>query len=781
MTANITIHYSTSSSFSATGCGNYTLPWGTVVTISGDYTHHYSTTFSCDSLVTAHITIDTISASTSKTNVTCNGANNGSITITAIGAIGTVFYSDNGGSTYQSSNVFNNLPPANYMIVVKDDYCTSTPLSGMITQPSVISVSTSKTNVTCNGSNNGSITVTANGGTGTLVYSDDGGSSYQPGNVFTNLAASSYSIVVKDANGCTSTPKSVNITQPSAISVSTSQVNVTCNGNNNGSITVFASGGTGILKYSDNGGSTYQNSNVFNNLPAAAYSVVVKDANGCTSTPKTVTITQPSAISASASQTNVTCNGGNNGSITVTASGGTGTLKYSDNGGSSYQNGNTFNNLIAGTYSIVVKDANGCTSAPKPVTITQPSPFTASITQSGLSGFCQGPVVVLIANATGVVSYLWSTGETTSSISVGTSGMYSVTVKNAAGCSASASTNVTIYNSAFLSSYTIISKTKVNIDDHSTVSNGGVGTVNSNGIANIDGSSIVTGVSTFVKSAAINVTNGSSVSTKIMTPTGFPLPVFQTNPYCSSTNHQTIANNATVTLSDSVYGNISIGKNATVIFSKKKVYAVSITVGDGAVIKFSQCTEMRVCIGVTLGNNDRFNTSNTQQVTMYVGGNFSVQSGSTITSTIYTQGNLQAFGTAAKPTAMNGLFMGVGEVDGQHYVTFNWRTVCSCVSSKETEALAGDSTTSGYSMNLFPNPTDGRFTINLNLHQDVSGTATVIIINAIGQVAYHNEVGIADGLLTKEINLNDAEGTGLYVVRIIYGERIFTKQLILQR
>ena len=96
-------------------------------------------------------------------------------------------------------------------------------------------------------------------------------------------------------------------------------------------------------------------------MAAGSYTIVVKDGNGCSSTGQVVTITQPSAVTFSTSQANETCNGQSIGSITVTASGGSGSgYTYSDNNGSSFQSSNQFTGLAAGSYTIVVQDGNGC-------------------------------------------------------------------------------------------------------------------------------------------------------------------------------------------------------------------------------------------------------------------------------------------------------------------------------------------------------------------------------------------------------------------------------------
>src|SRR6185369_3513472 len=116
--------------------------------------------------------------------------------------------------------------------------------------------------------------------------------------------------------------------------------------------------GTAPLQYSLDG-TTFQAGNTFANQPAGSYTITVKDANGCIKTTSVTIAAAPTAISASASAPAILCNGGST-TITVTASGGTAPLQYSLDG-TTFQAGNTFANQPAGSYTITVKDANGCT------------------------------------------------------------------------------------------------------------------------------------------------------------------------------------------------------------------------------------------------------------------------------------------------------------------------------------------------------------------------------------------------------------------------------------
>ncbi|PWU19130.1 MAG: hypothetical protein C5B50_07310 [Verrucomicrobia bacterium] len=362
--------------------------------------------------------------STSQVNETCNGQSIGSVTVTASGGSGTYTYSGNNGASFQASNQFTGLAAGTYNIVVKDATtgCLSVTNTVNITQPAAVTFTTSKTdNTTCGGSA-GTITVTASGGSGSYTYSDDNGSTFQPGNQFTGLASGSYTIVVKDSNGCLSSSSAVTILDPNGPSLGLSQTAVTCNGGSDGSITATFSGGTGPyqVKLDTGAFSTQSSPFTFTGVSAGSHGVTVRDSNGCTVS-QSINVTQPTAVTFSTSQVNETCNGQTNGSITVTASGGSGSgYTYSKDNGATFQAGNQFTGLAAGTYNIVVKDGVPCQSAATPVTITQPAAitFTTSSLTNGTvsSNYSQ---TITATGGTGALTYSTSstlpTGLTLSS------------------------------------------------------------------------------------------------------------------------------------------------------------------------------------------------------------------------------------------------------------------------------------------------------------------------------------------------------------------------------
>lgn len=321
--------------------------------------------------------------------------------------------------------------PPNFPIQLIDASGTSLVINSAADLPAcaacpTISVQTiAMTDVLCFGASTGSGTVQASGGEGPYTYAwSPGGASGATAN---GLAAGTYTVTTTDANGCTGTG-SVQVDQPAALTVAiTGTTTVSCTGND-GTATAGASGGSGTITYawSPSGG----NAATASGLAPGSYTVTATDANGCTAQ-ATAQVTQaqgPAIVDVTATQTNCIAP---TGAITITANG-TG-LQYSVNGGTTYQAANAFTGLAAGTYSVVVLDANGC-QATATATVTQPAPPVPVIT--GLNVACIGESIVL-STTQPFAAYAWQPGGTSSTQPVTASGNYTVTVTDANGCSGS--------------------------------------------------------------------------------------------------------------------------------------------------------------------------------------------------------------------------------------------------------------------------------------------------------------------------------------------------------
>ena len=376
----------------------------------------------------------------SKTNVKCKGGSDGSFEVQVSNGMPTFRYSIFGGSPYQYSPKFNNLPAGNYVVTVRDSAGQTDTVQIAVLEPNQLNLGvSSKSNVTCNGFNDGSVVLSCTGGTPAYSYKAGSGT-YQSSATFLNLNPGNTVFTVLDQNNCLDT-QSVSIIEPALLSLSLSKTDVSCNGLSDGSVLAVASGGNTPYQYNINS-STYQVSNNFTNLGFGIYSIGLKDINGCT-TSKSVVISQPTVLGLSTtSTTNVDCKGNSTGSITVTGSGGTTPYTYNIGGGS-YSSANTFGSLAAGSYTIGIKDANGCTSSVS-VTITEPAILNLSATVTNPVCFNDktGKITLSVTGGTSTYNYrvdtTWLSPTsgflTTNVFSNLFEGRYAAQVKDANGC-----------------------------------------------------------------------------------------------------------------------------------------------------------------------------------------------------------------------------------------------------------------------------------------------------------------------------------------------------------
>ncbi|MBO9703884.1 MAG: gliding motility-associated C-terminal domain-containing protein, partial [Sporocytophaga sp.] len=256
-------------------------------------------------------------------------------------------------------------------------------------------------------------------------YSMNGGT-YQSNGSFTGLVAGTYTLAIRDANSCVVALATQTITEPALLSASVSKTDVSCNGASNGEILITSpTGGVPGYEYSMNGG-TYQSNGSFTGLAAGTYTLAIRDANACVVALATQTITEPALLSASVSKTDVLCNGASNGTITISATGGT--APYSETGIKS--------GLAAGAYSYIVTDAKGCTSTVS-VSIVEPAVIFASETHTDAlcNGASDGTATI---SATGGIAPYSNIGIKTG-LAAGT---YSYTVTDANGCTSTISLEI---------------------------------------------------------------------------------------------------------------------------------------------------------------------------------------------------------------------------------------------------------------------------------------------------------------------------------------------------
>ncbi len=451
------------------GTGPYTYSWTNGPTTQqfnnltiGQYTVTVTDANGCTSQATVTITQPSaLGLQTSSINLNCFGANNGSASVTATGGTGAYTYSWANGPTTQQ---FNNLTIGQYIVTVTDANGCSSKATVTITQPPQLILVNGSSNVTCFGAKNGLASVTASGGTGAYTYN---WSNTTATATATGLSGGAYTVTVTDSNGCTIT-QNFYITEPPALVLQTSFIGTTC-GQSNGSASVTVAGGTGPYTYTWSNGTTQSS---INNLQSSIFTVTVTDANGCSKT-TTVAVTNTNGGTATATATAASCFGSANGTATATMTGGTGPYTYTWSNGATQS---SINNLQSSIYTVTVTDANGCSSTAT-VNITQPSSINLQTSSININcfGANNGSALVTATGGTSPYTYTWSNGATTSSIINLPSNIYTVTITDANGCTASASISITQPSSIILQTSFIGTTCGQNNGSASVTASGGTG------------------------------------------------------------------------------------------------------------------------------------------------------------------------------------------------------------------------------------------------------------------------------------------------------------------
>ena len=426
----------------AGGTGAYTYSWsnagttsGIIGLCSGTYTVSIADAAGCS--IADNVTVGEPTAivlTTTSTDASCGNAD-GTATVNAAGGTGayTYLWDDPATQTIATANA---LLAGSYTVVVTDASNCSNSEVAIVNDTGAPAATATSTDVSCNGAADGSATVTATGGTTPYTYSWDDPAAQTASNA-TNLAGGTYSVLVTDASGCIA-GVAVTITEPAVLTVAATGTTVTACSNSDGTASAAVSGGTSPYTFSWSSGGTTQN---VTGLTAGTHTVDVSDANGCTAT-DAVTIGQITAISVSISGTNVTSCGLSDGTAAIVITGGATPISVLWSTG---ETTDSISGLSAGLYTVSVIDSMGCAGGSTNILITEPPSLTAVIVGTDLSscGAGDGSAIAAVAGGVAPYQYIWSNGDSTSSISGLPAGTHSVTIIDANGCTASDAVTLT--------------------------------------------------------------------------------------------------------------------------------------------------------------------------------------------------------------------------------------------------------------------------------------------------------------------------------------------------
>ncbi|MBK7387909.1 MAG: SprB repeat-containing protein [Bacteroidetes bacterium] len=354
------------------------------------------------------------------TNASC-GSNNGSITVFPYDGTSPYTYL---WSNAQTTATISSLTAGTYTVTITDaNLCTRQRTSTILNTGSPVIAVDSVRAVACNGGATGGVFISASGGVTPYSYLWSNGAITQDIN---NVVSGTYTVTVSDASLCSSTQSAI-VTQPVALNDSVQVTNATC-GLNNGSITIFPYNGTSPYTYL---WSDAQTTATISSLAAASYTVTITDANLCTRQRTSTIINTGSPAIAVDSVHAVRCNGGATGGVFISASGGVSPYTYLWSNGAITQD---ISNVVAGTYTVTVRDANLC-SATQSAIVTQPVALNDSVQVTNATcGLNNGSITVFPYNGTSPYTYLWSNAQTTATISSLAAASYTVTITDANLC-----------------------------------------------------------------------------------------------------------------------------------------------------------------------------------------------------------------------------------------------------------------------------------------------------------------------------------------------------------
>ena len=358
------------------------------------------------------------------TNPNCYAATNGSLSIQISG--GSAPYNIL-WTTSDTISTLNNLGSGSYGVTVTDSRGCSSSATYTLNAPDSLEVSlVGMQNVNCSGDSTGLLSIAMSGGVAPYSYQWSNGGSTTSINT---LKAGNYSVLVTDANGCTTTAQYI-ISEPSALTLSIDSISPAACGLSNGMATVSASGGLApySIQWSNN-----TIGNTASGLAGGVYTATVTDGSGCTSSLQVVISTSGNLVASIDSLVNASC-GLNNGMAGVQVSGGQQPYNYRWSNGSATD---TAQGLTAGSHYVVVSDALGCVDS---INFVISSPAALQLTLDSIShpscfGSLDGALTLSVSGGYSPYHILWSTSDTVSTLNNLGSGSYGVTVTDSRGCS----------------------------------------------------------------------------------------------------------------------------------------------------------------------------------------------------------------------------------------------------------------------------------------------------------------------------------------------------------
>ena len=394
---------------------------------SGTYNYTVTNSSGCISALSANVVIDPVPGAPAPptVNVTQPTCTVATATISITSATAGLTFSYNGGPYLPYTGPYTNVLSGTYTLTLQNAASCISPVNNVIVNPQPPTPAAPTVSITQPNCTVATGTIIVTSATIGLTFSLNGAAyGGYPAGGYQNLTPGNYTLTAQNTNGCISVVTNVTMNpQPSTPTATITSGTITCFSGST-TLTVTASGGNPPYQYSLNG-AAFQSSNIFT-VQAGTYNVVVRGANLCATSAVSISVVQPTNLTASSSTNVIACNGGTT-TLTVIASGGTTPYQYSLNGGT-FQTSNTFTVGI-GNQTVTLRDANGCTRLANTVLVTQPSVLSITATAPRITT-CGGTTLITVRATGGRLPF---TGVGTF---VKGPGIWSYTVTDASGCTA---------------------------------------------------------------------------------------------------------------------------------------------------------------------------------------------------------------------------------------------------------------------------------------------------------------------------------------------------------
>lgn len=446
---------------------------------AGNYTVTVTDADNCE--ITAMVTVNAPSAilidSIIGTNTTCSDVTDGAAIAFISGGTGTIDYT---WSNNESTNeTINNLGAGTYNLTIRDELGCEASNSVTIMTPTEIAISNNTVNLQCSSDANASIEVAVTGGTPNYTYQWTNGET--TANI-SNLAAGNYLVTVTDANNCTST-FSETIQAPNPLSINLTTNNIQCANTTNGRVMSEVGGGVGAYTYL---WSTGANSADLSNLGAGTYDLTITDENNC-EVSASASLIAPDSIAVSTDIMQPICVG-ETGSIAFMITGGTQPFTAQLNG-NNLSNTNQAEQLVAGTYNLVIQDANNCTVEATDLVINEIIPVMVQLGEDQQINLGESLTLTPeVSNGVPPYTFNWVTTDDTSidcldcespTVTPYNNTAYTLDIIDANGCSSIANVNVRVTKNRNIYAPNAFSPDSDGINDFFTLQGRDIGVIRS--------------------------------------------------------------------------------------------------------------------------------------------------------------------------------------------------------------------------------------------------------------------------------------------------------------